>query len=585
MALRLFFHARAVSNSGRSNRGAMPHASFAGLRVLSLESRRAREVEKLVRTYDGEPLVVPVMRELPLESNTACLEFGRRLIAGDFDLLIFLTGVGVAKMMQILETEFAPEAILSALRSREIVARGAKPLSALRELRVPVAATTGEPSTWRELLALLDTTYGDRLRGFRVAVQEYGATNPEMIADLVERCDAVTKVPVYQWGLPLDTEPIRGAVHGLIDGKFDVVLFMTAVQVIHLFQVAEEIGRSDDLRQALGRIVVLSVGPTTTEELQHYRIQPDFEPSRPRMGFMINEAAQYAAKVLARKRDPAGEAGEDPGLPVPPMVNAPRQAFAPASHGTQRVALSTSTMAGFRDGLAPFDVLHEIGSSLASADPLHMVLSRIVAFVSAVVPCDSCFLYTLEDDKLILRASRNPHSDEVDRLRISVGQGVTGWVAEHREPVAISEHASKDPRFSPFLSLPEDSFEAMLCVPVTCANRVVGVLNLQHREPYTHTLLQRRLLSTIGVLVGAEIERARLETENSDLTYRLETRKIVDKAKGVLQRDLGLSEEDAYRTLQRESRGSRKSMRDVAEAVLLSENLRRGEAVVSGAER
>lgn len=570
----------------------MPHASFAGLRVLSLESRRAREVEKLVRTYDGHPLVVPVMRELPLESNTACIEFGRRLLAGDFDLLIFLTGVGVTKMMQILETEFAPEAILSALCRCKIVARGVKPLSALQTLRVPVAATTGEPSTWRELLALLDATYGDRLRGFRVAVQEYGATNPELIADLVDRCDAVTKVPVYQWGLPLEIEPIREVVRGLIAGNFDVVLFMTAVQVIHLFQIAEEIGLRADLRRALEKTAVLSVGPTTTEELRHYGVQPDFEPSRPRMGFMINEAAQYAAKVLARKHTPAGVPGDvpnivdDPDLPVPPAVTAPGPpAFAPPSDGIQRVAPSTSTMAGFRDGLAPFDVLHEIGSSLASADPLHMVLSRIVAFVSAVVPCDSCFLYTLEDDKLILRASRNPHSEEVDRLRISVGQGVTGWVAEHREPAAISEHASKDPRFSPFLNLPEDSFEAMLCVPVTCANRVVGVLNLQHREPYTHTPLQRRLLSTIGVLVGAEIERARLETENSDLTHRLETRKIVDKAKGILQRDLGLSEQDAYRTLQRESRGNRKSMREIAEAVLLSDNLRRGETVVSGADR
>lgn len=558
----------------------MPHASFAGLRVLSLESRRAREVEKLVRTYDGDPVVVPVMRELPLQSNTACLEFGRRLMAGDFDLIIFLTGVGVTKMMQILATEFPTDEIVSALRSREIVARGVKPLSALRDLRVPVAATTGEPSTWRELLTLLDRTYGDRLRGFRVAVQEYGATNPEMIADLVERCEAVTKVPVYQWGLPLDIEPIRQAVHGLIDGNFDVVLFMTAVQVIHLFQVADEVHLGAELRLALGRCAVLSVGPTTTEELRHYGVQPDFEPSRPRMGFMINEAAQYAAKVLARKRNPALGASDDPDLPHPPATVAPGPlAFAAASAGTQRIAPSTSTMAGFRDGLAPFDVLHEIGSSLVSSDPLHMVLSRIVAFVSAVVPCDSCFLYTLEDDKLILRASRNPHSEEVDQLRISVGQGVTGWVAEHREPVAISEHASKDPRFSPFLSLPEDSFEAMLCVPVTCANRVVGVLNLQHREPYTHTLLQRKLLSTIGILVGAEIERARLETENFDLAHRLETRKIVDRAKGILQRDLGLSEQDAYRTLQRESRQRRKSMRDIAEAVLLSENLRRAEGV------
>ena len=149
----------------------MPHASFDGLRVLSLESRRAREVEKLIRTYNGEPLVVSAMRELPLESNVACIHFGHRLLAGDFDLVIFLTGVGVIKMMEILSKTLDQNAVLDALRQREVVARGLKPLSALRDLKVPVAATTTEPSTWREVLALLDATYGDRLNGFRIAVQ------------------------------------------------------------------------------------------------------------------------------------------------------------------------------------------------------------------------------------------------------------------------------------------------------------------------------------------------------------------------------------------------------------------------------
>ncbi len=559
----------------------MPHASFDGLRVLSLESRRAREVEKLIRTYNGDPLVVPAMRELALESNTACLAFGERLLAGDFDLIIFLTGVGVTKMLEILDSRFDRAAIVTALRSRDIVARGVKPSSALRELRIPVIATTAEPSTWRELLTLLDTTYGERLGTLRVAVQEYGATNPELISELVVRCDAVTKVPVYQWGLPLEIKPLQDCISRILDGSLDVVLFMTAVQVIHLFQVAADMDLMEPLRAAMEGLVVVSVGPTTTEELQHYGVRPDFEPSRPRMGFMINEAAQYAGSQLARKRTPpvadtVGEAAM-PSLVVPAAELSDVQAQRTAS-GVQQVAPSTSTMAGFRDGLVPFDVLHEIGSSLASSDPLHVVLSRIVALVSAVVPCDSCFLYTLEADKLVLRASRNPHSDAVDQLRISVGEGVTGWVAEHREPVAISENASKDPRFSAFVSLPEDSFEAMLCVPVTCANRVVGVLNLQHREPYTHPAMERRLLTTIGILVGAEIARARLETENSELSTRLETRKIMDKAKGVLQRDLGITEDEAYRTMQRESRTRRKSMRELAEAILLSDALRHAEA-------
>lgn len=545
----------------------MPHASFNGLRVLSLESRRAREVEKLIRTYDGDALVVPAMREIPLESNTACLEFGERLLAGDFDLIIFLTGIGVTKLMQTLETKFDREALLNELRKRQVIARGTKPSTALRDLSVPVAASTPEPSTWHEVLALLDQRYGDRLSRFRVAVQEYGATNPEFIAQLVQRCAAVTKVPVYQWALPLDLGPLRSAVQALVDEEIDVILFMTALQAVHLFRVAADMQLRDELQRALRQMVVVSVGPSTTEELQQYGIQPDFEPSHPRMGFLVNEAAQRASEVLARKRSSLS-AGEAQGTtPVTTSTS--------STENVREVAHSSSTTAGFRDGLAPFDILQEISSHIASTDPLHVTLARIVTFVSAVIPCDSCFLYTLEDDKLVLRASRNPHAEEVDHLNLSIGQGVTGWVAEHREPVAISQKASEDPRFSAFVSLPEDRFEAMLCVPIICANRVVGVLNLQHREPYQHSNLEQRVLATVGILVGAEIERARLETENSELTNRLETRKMVEKAKGILQRDLGLSEEEAYRNMQRESRQRRRSMREIAEAILLAESIKR----------
>jgi uroporphyrinogen-III synthase len=175
----------------------------------------------------------------------------------------------------------------------------------------------------------------------------------------------------------------------------------------------------------------------------------------------------------------------------------------------------------------------------------------------------------------VLRASKNPHSELVDRLGIWLGQGITGWVGWHREPVAIPAKALKDPRFKRFRNLPEDSFEAFLSVPILCRSKLVGVINLQHRQPYQHTEQEVRLLSAAGYLVGAELERARLETENSELSDRLESRKVIERAKGVLQRDLALDEEAAYRTMQRESRQRRKSMREIAEAILLNEDLRK----------
>jgi uroporphyrinogen-III synthase len=220
--------------------------------------------------------------------------------------------------------------------------------------------------------------------------------------------------------------------------------------------------------------------------------------------------------------------------------------------------------------------LHEIGSRIAAADPLHAVLDRVVDVVTASVQCDSCFVYVLDEDALVLRASKNPHPEAVDRLKLRVGEGITGWVAERRQPVAVERDAAGDPRFQAFNELPEDRYEAFLSVPIVSRGRLVGVINVQHRQPHAHSRREIQLIAMIGFLVGAEIEMARLETENSELTERLETRKIVDRAKGILQRDLGISEEEAYLTIQRQSRQRRKTKKEIAEAIVLAEDLRRG---------
>lgn len=548
----------------------MTHASFDGLRVLSLESRRAKEVAKLIRTYGGEPFVVPAMREAPLESNKQALDFADGLLHGKFDLVIFLTGVGIRALLDIVQTKYDREDFINALRSVKVAARGPKPVAVLRELKIQVDATAPEPNTWHEMMQALETQFGNSLSGMRVAVQEYGASNPEFLSELTLKCGEVTKVPVYQWMLPEDIGPLRESVLGVANGSVDVVLFMTAVQVIHLFQVAEEMGMREELRVGLRSMVVVSIGPTTSEELAHYGITPDFEPSHPKMGFLVNEAAQYSGKILERKRSGGSRLSEVPQSPVVKQKT---------TSGVRRVAASTPNMAGFRDGLTSIDFLHEISSRLAAADSFHVVLGSIVDFVTTVIPCDSCFVYVLENEKLVLRASKNPHADLVDNLGMQLGQGITGWVAEHREPVAIASGASNDPRFVLFRNLPEDHFEAILSTPILCASKVVGVINLQHQMNYQHTANEIRLLSTLGFLVGAEIERSRLETENQQLAGRLETRKAVDRAKGILQRDLAMSEDEAYRMMQRESRQRRISMREIADAIVLGDDLKKAQAI------
>lgn len=221
------------------------------------------------------------------------------------------------------------------------------------------------------------------------------------------------------------------------------------------------------------------------------------------------------------------------------------------------------------------DFLHELGSRIAASDPLHQVLSLVVDFATSIVRCDACLIYVLEGEKLVLRASKIPHSELVDNLDMPLGQGITGWVAEHREPVAIARNASADVRFKAFQDLPEDRFEAFLSVPLLSRGKLVGVINVQHRKPHEHTQREILLLSTVGFLVGAEIEMARLEIEREELSDRLETRKAVDRAKGILQRDLKIDEESAYAALRKQSRQKRRSMRELAEAIVLSDELRR----------
>jgi uroporphyrinogen-III synthase len=278
-------------------------AGFAGLRVLSLESRRAPEMAKLIATYEGDAQVAPSMREVPLQSNTEAQEFTRALLAGNFDIVILLTGVGTRALTRVAETVCPREEFIAALKRLPVVARGPKPLAVLREMGVPAAVAVPEPNTWRELLAALDEKKDAlSLNGKRVAVQEYGASNTELLAGLAERGADVTRVPVYEWALPEDTGPLRGAVQSIAGGTVDVALFTTSVQVVHLFKIAAELNLEEKVRRAFSKILVGSIGPVTSEELREHGIPADFEPSHPKMGFLVNELARRSKALLEGKR-------------------------------------------------------------------------------------------------------------------------------------------------------------------------------------------------------------------------------------------------------------------------------------------
>lgn len=278
--------------------------SFAGLRVLSLESRRGQEMAKLIEAFGGRAVVAPSMREVPRESNTAAEEFARTLAAGGYDVVIFLTGVGTRALVRAVGAVSPPEQLAEALRRTTVVARGPKSVAALKELGVPVAVSVPQPNTWRELLSALDERKDALpLAGRHVAVQEYGVPNPELLAALEARGARVKRVPVYEWALPEDTGPLRAAILEIARGDIDVVLFTTSIQVTHLMEVAGEMGQAEAVRLMLKRAVVGSIGPTTTEGLAAQGLTADLEATQPRMGVLVTEAAQQSAALLRRKRE------------------------------------------------------------------------------------------------------------------------------------------------------------------------------------------------------------------------------------------------------------------------------------------
>ncbi|MCX6623837.1 MAG: uroporphyrinogen-III synthase [Acidobacteria bacterium] len=266
---------------------------FDGLRVIALESRRAVEMGELIRRQGGDGFVAPSMRELPLERNDETFAFAESLFAGGYDQMIFLTGVGTRALHRLLATRHGETAFPESLRRIRIAARGPKPLAALREMQVPVELTAPEPNTWRELMAALEGR-----TGARIAVQEYGRSNEELLGALRARGAEVTSVRIYEWDLPEDTRPLREAARRIAAGEAEVLLLTTSIQIPHLFQMAPE----GELLAALKGMVIGSIGPTTSETLEEFGLRADMTPSHPKMGILVKEAGEQAAAILARKR-------------------------------------------------------------------------------------------------------------------------------------------------------------------------------------------------------------------------------------------------------------------------------------------
>lgn len=275
----------------------MTGEGFGGLRVLSLESRRSREMDLLITNHGGRATVVASTREVPSRPNAAETAFAEGLVQGQFQVVICMTGVGTRALAQAIEPFCSRERLGAALRNVAVIARGPKSVAVLRELGVAVTLTVPEPNTWREILHALDHEQTIPLKGAHVAVQEHGVPSRELYAGLMERGAHVIPVPVYKWAPPEDPGPLRDVIRDLALGKFEVVLFTSSVQVHHLFRFADEMGKHQEITSALCRAVVGSIGPVTSETLRDYGITPDLEPSHPKMGFLVKETSERSSEL------------------------------------------------------------------------------------------------------------------------------------------------------------------------------------------------------------------------------------------------------------------------------------------------
>ncbi len=270
------------------------------MNVAAFESRRAIEIGRLIEKHGGIAHVSPSMQEVPLEKNKPAVDFAYRLITGEIDIVIFLTGVGFRYLLDTVSQHLETSKYLHALEDITTVARGPKPVAAMRKSGIEPTIRAAEPNTWREILTALDQHTS--LANQTVGLQEYGTTNPSLVAGLEARGATVVSVPVYRWKLPDDQKPLEKNLQAIAKGEREVLLFTSAHQVTNVITVCQQLGLEKELQQQLPQLVVASIGPTTSEALRQHHFPVDLEPNHAKMGGLVSAAAERCHPILQRKQ-------------------------------------------------------------------------------------------------------------------------------------------------------------------------------------------------------------------------------------------------------------------------------------------
>jgi uroporphyrinogen-III synthase len=268
--------------------------SLQGKTIALTEARRATELAALITRLGGVPYSAPAVREVPRQDRGPALAAIERIVRGEMGIVVFMTGVGTRALLDLAREAGLRERLLAALGRTLVVARGPKPISALREVDVRPAIVPAEPTSGGVLAALA----GLDLRGRRIAVQLSGDDSRLLLDGLRARDAEVLEVALYEWALPEDVAALEGLVRDTIAGRVDVVAFTSSPQVRHLFDVAERLGLATPLAGALrDRVVTAVVGPVCRATLAERGITNAIEPDKGTMGAL---AHAIAARVSGR---------------------------------------------------------------------------------------------------------------------------------------------------------------------------------------------------------------------------------------------------------------------------------------------
>jgi len=276
-------------------------ADFSGLHIASLESRRAEDMARLIKRHGGVSHVSPSMREVPIEPNRAAIDFAYRVMTGEINTVIFMTGVGFRFLMRAIEKHVDTRRFLDSLSDITTICRGPKPVAAMREVKLQPTHRIGEPNTWREILQHIDE-HQVPIANQTIGLQEYGVSNASLVAGLEARGATVVPIRVYGWDLPDDAEPLRENVRMLAEGQRDMLLLTSAHQIVNMMRIAEQMGMTDRLREGLRGTAIASIGPTTTQMLSECDLHADLEPAHPKMGHLVTEAAKRSGELVATRK-------------------------------------------------------------------------------------------------------------------------------------------------------------------------------------------------------------------------------------------------------------------------------------------